>query len=137
MNQEDKKICRICEHPKKEHTGHIAPDHTGQKINHIGCKVIMKTEYIKDFLGKGNTMPMNHACSCHGFKPNTYLKQGIKKYLKFLRELPRTSDNIYKRKEIESTIRRFRKSIKENPKNLLHWQIEGDFTKWWLWNIQK
>jgi len=114
--------CRVCGHLKSEHKGHVAPDWTGQKINHISCRVTVKTDYIEDFLYKGNTMPIGHSCSCHGFKPNTSLKQAIKKYQKFLKTLPKTSDNLYRIKEVQSAIRRFRKSIKENPDNLLHWQ---------------
>jgi len=116
------KLCRICKHPKDEHHFHIAPDHTGQKIKHIGCRVIVKrSKIVMDEFGISS---IGHTCSCDGFKPNTTLKRAIKKYQKFLRGLERTSNNIYKRKEIEKVIRRFKKSIKENPKNLLHWQIQ-------------
>ena len=123
-NSTTKKDCRVCGHPKDEHRGHIAPDWTGQKVNHVGCRVIVKTDYIEDFLSKGNTMPVGHSCSCDGFKPNTKLKRAIKKYKKFLKTLPLTVDNMYRRKEVESAIRRFKQMIKDNPKNLLHWQIE-------------
>ena len=117
-------VCRICNHPKSEHHSHIAPDHTGEKIKHVNCRVVIKTEIITDFLGKGNDMPIGHTCSCDGFKPNTSLKRAIKKYKKYLKDLPKVYENMYKRKEIQSTIRRFRQSIKENPDNLLHWQRE-------------
>lgn len=117
-------LCRICKHPKSQHHSHVAPDHTGQNIRHVGCMVVIKTDIITDFLGKGNDMPIGHTCSCDGFKPNTKLKRAIKKYQTYLRGLPKTVDNMYKRKEIEKVIRRFKKSIKENPKNLLHWQKE-------------
>lgn len=119
----EQQLCRVCGHPKEEHKGHIARDWTGEKTNHISCRIIVKRDSINGMEMFGVTS-IGHTCSCHGFKPNTSLKRAIKKYQKFLRGLPRTSDNIYKRREIEKTIRRFRKDIKENPKNLLHWQLE-------------
>lgn len=112
-------ICKICGHDKELHTVHISPDHTGQKVKHVGCHFTVASERLDFGLGE---MPIKHSCSCHGVKENTYLMNGIKKYQKFLRELPKTSSNIYRRKEVESQIRRLRKSIKENPLNLLHWQ---------------
>ena len=90
-----------------------------------GCK---KKIRVDDSLGKGNTMPIGHTCSCHGVKPNTYLKKGIKKYQKFLRTLPKTVDNMYRRKEIQTFIRSSKKAIEENPKNLLWWQLEDKQT---------
>jgi hypothetical protein len=119
----DLKICRICNHPKENHTVHIGPDWTGQKIKHVGCKVIIKKEKI-DFMDMFGIGEIGHSCSCDGFKPNTKLKRAIKKYLKFLKEHPATSDNLYRRHQVKDAIKRFRKSIKENPKNLLHWQLE-------------
>lgn len=119
------KDCRICGHPKSEHHVHVSPDLTGEKIKHVGCMVRMKTDYIEDFLGKGNTMPIGHTCSCHGVKANTYLKSGIKKMLKKLKTLDKSlSVNIYRRKELKKYIKDFRKDINENPKNLLWWQLE-------------
>jgi hypothetical protein len=114
------KLCRICNHPTSKHHSHIGPDWTGQKIKHIGCIVVIKTDYIEDFLGEGNTMPIGHTCSCHGFKPNTDLKRAIKKYQKYLKEHEDLSE--YRVKELKDVIRRFRKDIKDNPENLLHWQ---------------
>jgi len=119
-----KEVCIICNHLKSEHHSHIAPDHTGEKIKHVNCRVVIKTDVITDFLAKGNDMPIGHTCSCDGFKPNTKLLRAIKKYQKYLRGLPKTVNNMYKRKEIEKVIRRFKKSIKQNPKNLLYWQLE-------------
>lgn len=117
--------CKICGHPKKEHKGHIGPDHTGKKINHIGCRVVVKTEYIKDFLGKGNIMPVGHTCSCDGFKKNTSLKRAIRRYKKFLKTEtdPSLVKDMYVRKQVLDAIKRFRKMIRDNPQNLLYWQI--------------
>lgn len=114
--------CRVCGHFKEEHRSHIGVDHTGEKVKHVGCRVVVKRSELE--LPEFGISSVGHTCSCHGFKPNTYLRRAIKKYQKFLRGLPKTSDNLYKRKEIESAIRRFRKSIKENPENLLEWQKE-------------
>jgi hypothetical protein len=108
-------ICRISHH------SHIGPDHTHQKIKHIGCRVTVKKDKI-DFMGDFGISEIGHACSCDGFKPNTSLKRAIKKYQKYLKGLPK--DDLYEIKEIKSVIRRFKKDIKENPKNLLHWQLE-------------
>jgi len=121
------KICKICGHSKDEHKSHIAPDHTGQKINHVGCRVVIKRSEID--MHEFGISSIGHTCSCDGFKPNTKLKRAIKKYQKYLKELERTSDNIYKRQEIKRVINRFKKSIKENPKNLLHWQLEQEVIK--------
>jgi hypothetical protein len=117
------RFCRICNHPKENHTVHIAPDWTGQKTKHVGCNTIVKKEKIDFMKGFGIT-EMGHACSCDGFKPNTSLRRAIKKYTKFLKDNPPTADNLYRRKQVKDAMRRFRKSIKENPKNLLHWQLE-------------
>ncbi len=120
------KICKVCGHPKDEHHSHVSPDLTGNKIKHIGCMVRVKIDYIEDFLGKGNTMPIGHTCSCHGVKENTYLKSGIKNMLKKLKTLDKSlSQNIYRRRELMNYIKDFRKDIKENPKNLLWWELEG------------
>jgi len=122
-NSTNQQICKVCGHLKSEHRSHIGPDHTGQKINHVGCNVVVKREDV-DFMKEFGISSLGHSCSCHGVKENTYLQRGIDKYRKFLRGLPKTNDNLYKRKEIESQIRRLKKSIKENPLNLLHWQKE-------------
>ena len=121
--------CKICGHPKSDHGSHIGPDHTGQKIKHIGCKVTVKRTKVD--LRDIGISSIGHTCSCHGVKPNTSLKGAIKKYQKYLKELKNqelTADtirsNIYKIKEIKKVIRRFKKDIKENPKNLLWWQLE-------------
>ncbi len=120
----DEKLCRICGHPKSEHHIHIGPDHIESKVKHINCMVRVKVEYISDFLGEGNTMPIGHTCSCHGFKPNTYLNQAIRKYKKYLKTLPINADTYFKRIELKKLIKQFKNDIKENPKNLLHWQLE-------------
>lgn len=116
-------LCRVCKHDKKLHGSHIGPDHTGQKIKHISCNFEVKRSKIDlDFFG---ITSIGHRCSCDGFKHNTSLKRAIKKYQKYLKTLDKNlSVNIYKISEIKKVIRRFRKSIKDNPKNLLHWQLE-------------
>jgi len=119
----NEKLCKICGHPKSDHNVHIGPDHTGKKTKHITCYFhVTKTVMIDG--GPFGDIATNHCCSCDGFKPNTSTKRAIKKYQKYLKTLPKTSDNLFKRKEILSKIRSFRKSIKENPKNLLHWQMD-------------
>ncbi|MEE9339545.1 MAG: hypothetical protein V3U87_15840 [Methylococcaceae bacterium] len=119
----EQKLCRVCGHPKDQHGSHIGPDWTGEKIKHVCCRFIVKRSEID--MHEFGISSIGHNCSCDGFKPNTSLKRAIKKYQKFLRGLERTSANIYKRREIEKVIRRFRKSIKENPENLLSWQVSG------------
>lgn len=119
-------ICKICGHDKKEHRGHIAPDWTGRKVNHISCYFTVKRDDVSGFMSNLGVTSVGHACSCDGFKPNTSLKRAIKKYKKFLKELPQTSDNLYRRKEVMDAIKRFRKSIRDNPKNLLYWQKESE-----------
>ena len=117
-------VCKVCGHAKDEHKGHIAPDHTGQKINHISCRVIIKREEV-DFMGGFGVSSIGHTCSCHGVKPNTSLKNAIKKYEKHLKTLdPNLVKNQYARKELKAIIKRFKQNIKDNPKNLLHWQLE-------------
>jgi len=119
----EKQTCKVCGHLKSEHSVHVAPDHTGQKIKHVGCRVRVKTDYINDFLGQGNTMSIGHTCSCHGVKPNTSLKNAIKKYQKYLKTLdPNLVCNMYRRKEIKEVIKRFKKDVEDNPENKLWWQ---------------
>ena len=113
--------CKICDHPKSEHKSHIGPDWTGEKIKHIGCRVIVKRDKV-DMKEIGITS-IGHNCSCHGVKPNTSLKAAIKKYTKYIKDNKATI-SPYKVKKLRDTMRRFRKDIKENPKNLLHWQLE-------------
>ena len=117
------KICRLCGHPKKMHTGHIAKDLAGTRRNHINCNFIVKRTKID--LGAFGITDAGHSCSCHGFKPNTYLMQGIKSMKAKLKTLDKNLvSDMYEIRDLRKHIRRFKKDIQENPKNLLWWQRE-------------
>lgn len=113
-------VCQICGHSKSEHHSHIGPSLSGKKIKHVGCVVTMKRTPI-DMKEFGITS-IGHSCSCHGVKPNTYLKSGIREMMKARKD---KSVGSYERNELNRNIRRFKQDVKENPKNLLHWQLEA------------
>lgn len=116
-----KKDCRVCGHLKSEHQIYIGPNWIDKKVKHVSCVVIIKrTEVDLSDIGISS---IGHRCSCDGFKPNTSLKRAIKKYTKALKE---RDFSEYKIKEVKDVIRRFRKDIRDNPKNLLHWQLEQE-----------
>ena len=117
------KMCRLCKHPKKLHTGHIVKDTSGTRMIHINCKfVIERTEIDLGVFGVTNA---GHTCSCHGFKPNTYLMRGIKRCKAKLKTLDKNLvSDMYEVRNLRKSIRRLKKLIQENPKNLYWWQKE-------------
>ena len=118
--------CKVCGHPKSEHRSHTHPDWTNRKITSKSCSHHVGESTSID-MGTLGVIPINHQCSCDGYKPNTSLMKAIKKYQKFLRNETdkRLVKDMYIRKQVLDAIKRFRKSIKENPENKLHWQLKG------------
>ena len=116
-------MCRLCKHPKKLHTGHMHKDSSGTRMNHINCNFVVKRTEID--LGVFGITDAGHTCSCHGFKPNTYLMRGVKRCKAKLKPLDKTLvRDMYEVSDLRKEIRRLKKLIQENPKNLLWWQKE-------------
>lgn len=113
--------CSVCGHPKKDHLPHEHKDHRNKTVVTISCRHTIGQADSMD-MGIFGNVAITHSCSCHGVKPNTYLKRAVTKYSKFIKE-NKEKLSSYKVSEIRERLRYFRKKIRENPENKLWWQM--------------